>query len=93
VIARAALLERPLTRLPPTARRLVNRCRGGRRAAELWGTRQIRTDEEFEQAIDELRRLSTPVASISTVIRQAVLEALERARAAKGARAKVGGKR
>jgi Arc/MetJ family transcription regulator len=50
--------------------------------ARLTRTRQIRVDDEFEQAVDELRRLSTPVATVSEVIRQAVFEALERGRAA-----------
>ena len=40
--------------------------------------RQIRTDVEFEQAIEALRKQASPIPTISDVIRAAVFEKLER---------------
>ena len=40
--------------------------------------RQIRVDDEFEQAIETLRKQASPIPSISEVIRDAVLAALAR---------------
>ena len=41
----------------------------------------MRVDQGFLDAVDELRRLQTPIPSKSTVIREAVMEALHRAKA------------
>jgi hypothetical protein len=41
----------------------------------------MRVDQGFLDAVDELRRLQTPIPSKSNVIREAVMEALHRAKA------------
>jgi predicted transcriptional regulator len=41
----------------------------------------MRVDQDFLDAVDELRRLRTPISSKSNVIRGAVMDALKRAKA------------
>jgi hypothetical protein len=40
----------------------------------------VRVDRGFLDAVDELRRLRTPISSKSNVIREVVMEALKRAK-------------
>jgi hypothetical protein len=41
----------------------------------------MRADQEFLDAVEELRRLQTPIPTKADAIRAAVMEALERAKA------------
>jgi hypothetical protein len=41
----------------------------------------MRVDQEFLDAVEELRRLQTPIPTKSDVIREAVMDALKRAKA------------
>ena len=43
----------------------------------------MRTDQEFLDAVEQLRRLQTPIPSKSDVIRAAVIEALKQAKSKK----------
>jgi hypothetical protein len=43
----------------------------------------MRTDQEFLDAVEELRRLQTPIPSKSDVIRAAVIAALKQAKSKK----------
>ena len=47
------------------------------------GTLQLRVDDEFKAAVEELRRLSSPIPIASEVIRCAVMQELARAKGAK----------
>jgi hypothetical protein len=43
---------------------------------------QLRVDDEFKAAVEELRRLSSPIPTASEVIRCAVMQELARAKSA-----------
>ena len=46
----------------------------------------MRVDQEFLDAVEELRRLQTPIPTKADAIREAVMETLKRAKAGKRAR-------
>ena len=47
---------------------------------KLTGGYFLRTDDEFDRAVEELRRLQTPIPTKADAIRAAVVDALQRAK-------------